>query len=74
MKNKLSGHIGSTYGPYDRFVTYIRFEGILLAESGQGYGHLGLYSGEIQVTKALEASRRWVGSAYPPETFYSCAD
>lgn len=66
--------IGSTYGPYDKFAIYVRFEGVLLAEPDKGYGHLGLYAGEIQVTRALEASRRWVGSTYPPETFHGCAD
>jgi len=36
-------------------------------------GSSGLYIGEIQVTKALEASRRWVGSTYPPGIFKGCA-
>lgn len=67
------GDIAGTYGPYDEFAIYVRFEGILLAESGKQYGHLGLYIGEIQVTKALEASRRWVGSTYPPGIFKGCA-
>jgi hypothetical protein len=66
------GDIGGTYGPYDKFAIYVRFEGILFDESGQGYGHLGLYNGEIQVTRALEASRRWVGSTYPHEIFKGC--
>jgi hypothetical protein len=54
------------------FAVYVRFEGILSAETGKGYGHLGLYDGEIQVTKALQASRRWVGSTYPPPVFTGC--
>jgi len=64
--------IAGTYGPYDQFAIYIRFEGILSAESGKGYGHLGLYIGEIQVTKALEAHRHWVGSTYPQQVFTGC--
>ncbi len=67
------GDIAGTYGPYDKFAIYVRFEGILSAETGKGYGYLGLYIGEIQVTKALEASRRWVGSAYPQWVFRGCA-
>jgi hypothetical protein len=66
------GDIAGTYGPYDEFAIYVRFEGILSSESGKGYGHLGLYIGEIQVTKALEASRRWVGSTYPQQVFRGC--
>ena len=64
--------IAGTYGPFDVFAVYVRFEGILSAESGKGYGHLGLYLGEIQVTKALAASRHWVGSTYPQEVFTGC--
>jgi hypothetical protein len=61
------GDIGSTYGPFDRFAIYVRFEGILSpsddAESEKGYGYLGNYAREVMVTKALEAKRLWVGSA-----------
>ena len=67
------GDIGGTYGPYDAFAIYVRFEGVLIAESGQGYGHLGRYPGEIKVVAALEASRRWVGSTYPPGVFKGCS-
>lgn len=64
--------IAGTYGPYDQLAVYVRFEGKLTAEPGKGYGHLGLYHGKIQVTKALEASRRWVGSTYPQQVFVGC--
>lgn len=67
------GDIAGTYGPYDVFAIYIRFEGILSAESGKGYGHSGLYIGEVQVTKMLEASRHWVGSTNPQQVFRGCA-
>jgi hypothetical protein len=66
------GDIGGTYGPYDMFALYARFEGILISEKGKRYGHSGKYIGEIQVTKALEVSRRWVGSTYPPGIFIGC--
>lgn len=66
------GDIAGTYGPFDVFAIYVRFEGILSAESGKGYGHSGLYVGEIQVTKALEVSRRWVGSTSPQQVFTGC--
>jgi hypothetical protein len=67
------GDIAGTYGPYDVFAIYVRFEGILSAEPGKGYGHLRLYDGEIQVTKVLEASRHWVGSTYPEkQVFVGC--
>jgi hypothetical protein len=59
------GDIAGTYGPYDVFAIYVRFEGILSAEPSKRYGHLGLYSGEIQVTQVFEASRHWVGSREP---------
>ena len=67
------GDIAGTYGPYDVFAIYVRFEGILSAEPGKEYGHLGLYSGEIQVTKVLEVSRHWVGSSEPErQRFIGC--
>ncbi len=60
------GDIAGTYGPYDEFVIYVRFQGILSppasVEAGLGYGHLGLYSREVTVTKALEAKYYWVGT------------
>lgn len=68
------GDIAGTYGPYDQFAIYVRFEGILVPKTSNGYGHLGLYSGEIRVTKALETSRRWVGSTYPPGAFKGCSE
>jgi hypothetical protein len=65
--------IAGTYGPYDVLAIYVRFEGILSSEPGKGYGHLGLYGGEIQVTKVLEVSRRWVGSTEPQrQVFTGC--
>jgi hypothetical protein len=64
--------IAGTYGPYDVFAIYVRFEGILSEEAGQGYGPSGLYRGEVRVTKALEASRQWVGSTYPQERYVGC--
>lgn len=66
--------IGITYGLYDEFAIYVRFEGILFEEPDNGYGHSGLYAGEVQVIKSLEVSRRWVGSSYPPKTFRGCAN
>jgi len=68
------GDIATTYGPYDQFAIYVRFEGILSAESEKGYGHTGLYVGEIRVTKVLEVSRRWVGSTNLPRSFKGCAN
>lgn len=65
------GDIAGTYGPYDVFAIYVRFEGILTAESGKGYGHLGLYEGEIRVTRALAASRHWVGSTEPQRQIFT---
>jgi hypothetical protein len=48
-----------TYGPYDKLAIYVRFEGVLSppagTESGEGYGHSGLYAREVKVTKALQA-------------------
>ncbi len=67
------GDIASTYGPYDRFAIYVRFEGVLHSGSDVGYGPSGLYIGEIQVTRTLEVSRRWVGSTYPEEVFRGCS-
>lgn len=64
--------IAGTYGPYDVFAVYVRLEGILSAEPGKGYGHLGLYIGEIQVTKTFEVSRRLVGSTHPQQVFTGC--
>ena len=42
--------------PQDRegVIVFIRVEGNLSPESGQGYGHLGKYSRAITVTKTLE--------------------
>ncbi len=65
------GDVAGTYGPYDVLAIYVRFEGILSAEPGKGYGPSGLYSGEIQVTRALEASRRWVGSTDPQQQVFT---
>ena len=67
-----TGDIATTYGPYDLFAIYVRFEGILSAEPGKRYGPSGLYSGEIQVTTMLEASRQWVGKTYPKQDFRGC--
>ena len=67
------GDIAGTYGPYDVFAIYVRFEGILSAEPGKGYGPSGRYQGEVQVTKALAASRHWVGSSDPQrQVFTGC--
>lgn len=66
------GDIATTYGPHDLFAIYVRFEGILSAEPGKRYGPSGLYVGEIQVTRMLEASRQWVGSTYPQQVFIGC--
>jgi hypothetical protein len=69
------GDIAGTYGPYDVFAIYVRFEGILSAEPGKEYGPSGLYIGEIQVTKVLEASRHWVGSTDPQrQVFTGCGN
>jgi len=62
--------IAGTYGPYDVFAVYVRFEGILSTEPGKGYGHLGLYIGEIQVTRALAANVQFVGSRDPQRQFF----
>ena len=65
------GDIAGTYGPYDVFAIYVRFEASLTAEPGQGYGPSGLYRGKIQVTRALAASRRWVGSSDPQRRVFT---
>jgi len=55
----LISDLAGTYGPDDKLAIYVRFEGVLSppasAESGKGYGHLGLYAREVKVTEALEA-------------------
>ena len=61
-----------TYGPYDQFSLYVRFEGRLWEDPNETYGPLGDYSGEIIVTKAIEAKRKLVGSSYPPGEFWGC--
>jgi len=66
VNNEMMADIAGTYDPYDRFVIYVRFQGVLSpptsGEMGSGYGPEGLYSREVKVTKALQAKYYWVGT------------
>ena len=66
------GNIASTYGPYDQFAIYVRFDGIRLDEIEPVSEDRSHFIGDIQVIRTFEASRRWVGRRNPELDFQGC--